>query len=827
MANYTELKTAVSAVIKTNNNQEITGQLLQGVLNNIISVIGANAAFAGIATPSTNPGTPDGPVFYLATQSGTYSNFNQFTVEPGEIGIFVYKTSWQKQSIKYEISEVNVSKIYPTGGIDGTNKYTLETAIAKIPSSLRNVGLKCSFLDKDGELETWEFRGDRFTSLTNWKICDAVGLIQNIEKNLYNLYRLKWGQGGIQPNGVYMPLSAEYEVTDYIPVAPGIKLIVDVFKGRTDTYNCAYDKDKKFISVLSDTGEITIPENAYYVRINNKVSYSQRSIYFDGSALLYKSDLKGIQNTLGELVSANNTITNLVYAFNLESDLHQSIKTTVDTALNYNNGNTSTYPLCTTSDYIDVSKYKSLQLTGIVCASNYEVALACFYNSEKVFISSIRYDERNKVLNKIIAEIPDNAAYMRFSYNTYNINDFDKADVYVALDNSILSSLTTIGINNYFKDNDLFDFNLGDYITISNTLDTELKSDGTTAIYARCVTTNFVNISGFKKILVKNAVCNTNHETMLACFYDSDERLIENGVVRYSIRGTEQVDILISVPENAVYARFSANIYQVSNFKSLELYSTIQYKHIKEDISRRESKPYAGKKILSLGDSYTYLNYYGKYLAEATGCEQRGRGVNGNFLNKFVGDKYTGPSGKEVTEVFDAELLSDYDIVTVIGGTNDYGHSTHTLGSLETMEEDALLEGNCKTIYGAVYYIINKILTLKPSIRIYFCTQPFRLPYENEAKGPGGYEENKYGLSMEKIADAIINVCGHFGIPVFDFYRNSGWNPWTIKFKNPESPSMGDVVDNIYTYDGLHPKNGKGNGADLLGTSFGKFINSH
>ena len=40
MANYTELKTAVSAIIKTNNNQEITGQLLQDVLNNIISVIG-------------------------------------------------------------------------------------------------------------------------------------------------------------------------------------------------------------------------------------------------------------------------------------------------------------------------------------------------------------------------------------------------------------------------------------------------------------------------------------------------------------------------------------------------------------------------------------------------------------------------------------------------------------------------------------------------------------------------------------------------------------------------------------------------------------------
>ena len=66
------------------------------------------------------------------------------------------------------IEEVNVSKIFPTGGIDGTNKYTLETAIAKIPASLRNVGIKCSFLDEGGELETWEYIGNAFTALYNW-----------------------------------------------------------------------------------------------------------------------------------------------------------------------------------------------------------------------------------------------------------------------------------------------------------------------------------------------------------------------------------------------------------------------------------------------------------------------------------------------------------------------------------------------------------------------------------------------------------------------------------------------------------------------------------
>lgn len=95
MANYTELKTAVSAVIKTNNNQEITGRLLQDVLNNIISVIGANATFAGIATPDTTPGTPDQNIFYIASSNGVYSNFDGYELED-EIVLFVNKSrSWK------------------------------------------------------------------------------------------------------------------------------------------------------------------------------------------------------------------------------------------------------------------------------------------------------------------------------------------------------------------------------------------------------------------------------------------------------------------------------------------------------------------------------------------------------------------------------------------------------------------------------------------------------------------------------------------------------------------------------------------------------------
>ena len=64
-------------------------------------------------------------------------------------------------------TEINVSKLYPTGGVGGTNKYTLEGAIAKIPTKLRTVGIKCSFLDEAGKLVTYSSEGV-FTDVKSW-----------------------------------------------------------------------------------------------------------------------------------------------------------------------------------------------------------------------------------------------------------------------------------------------------------------------------------------------------------------------------------------------------------------------------------------------------------------------------------------------------------------------------------------------------------------------------------------------------------------------------------------------------------------------------------
>lgn len=101
MGGYTKLKAAIAAAIKANGNNEITGAIMQTVLNTIVSIVGANRTFVGIANENTNPGTPDSNVFYIAYKAGNYVNFqseaSNLTVKPGELAILYNGTNnWGK-----------------------------------------------------------------------------------------------------------------------------------------------------------------------------------------------------------------------------------------------------------------------------------------------------------------------------------------------------------------------------------------------------------------------------------------------------------------------------------------------------------------------------------------------------------------------------------------------------------------------------------------------------------------------------------------------------------------------------------------------------------
>lgn len=139
MANYAVLKAAINAVIKTNGNKEITGQVLNQTLMAIVDSFGENYQFAGVAVPSTNPGTPDQNIFYLAAQAGTYTNFGA-TVLPAGISMLEWKNNTWSSETFFTIDDA------PTAGSDhlvksGGVKTAIDNVAFSTNEKVKDVGI--------------------------------------------------------------------------------------------------------------------------------------------------------------------------------------------------------------------------------------------------------------------------------------------------------------------------------------------------------------------------------------------------------------------------------------------------------------------------------------------------------------------------------------------------------------------------------------------------------------------------------------------------------------------------------------------------------------
>ena len=127
---WAALKTAVSLIIKANGNREITGPVLQSVLNNIVTNVGENATFVGIANNYTSPGVPDGRVFYFATAKGDYPNFDGISIPDGGIYILYNRgdKSWACERL--------FGCLQTTG--DSTEQPMSQKAVTELLAELKN-----------------------------------------------------------------------------------------------------------------------------------------------------------------------------------------------------------------------------------------------------------------------------------------------------------------------------------------------------------------------------------------------------------------------------------------------------------------------------------------------------------------------------------------------------------------------------------------------------------------------------------------------------------------------------------------------------------------
>ena len=157
----------------------------------LISNLSKTSTFAGIATPTTNPGTPDGSVFYFANSAGIYTNFNNIKVLKGENIILKWNNNiWTKNVFKpntdfdsifdangksltefesgivYDVSAHNNNAVFKSlqDLLSSSNLSTL------IPMSVRHGGMSIRFIQSsDNKYVQWRLVSKYWnTDVNNW-----------------------------------------------------------------------------------------------------------------------------------------------------------------------------------------------------------------------------------------------------------------------------------------------------------------------------------------------------------------------------------------------------------------------------------------------------------------------------------------------------------------------------------------------------------------------------------------------------------------------------------------------------------------------------------
>ncbi len=257
--------------------------------------------------------------------------------------------------------------------------------------------------------------------------------------------------------------------------------------------------------------------------------------------------------------------------------------------------------------------------------------------------------------------------------------------------------------------------------------------------------TDLIDVSKFNKIYVNN-----NGLTHYYTFFDENKKFL-NGLKN------SNNEYSFCIPSRAKY--FSSALYKD---EKETLIIEAQY-----DNKNSLTLDYVGKIMNCLGDSITYGfipdngeqmdKPYPTILQEKLGLSDcRNYGISSSTLS----DNY------ESMSIRYANMNNNADIISVFGGTNDYGRNA-TLGELGDTEN--------KTVYGALDVLCNGLINKYPKAFIFFMT-PLR-----RADKVG---VNASGFTLEDIAKAIKEVCYKYSIPVLDLYEKGGFHIEKEIFRN-------------------------------------------
>lgn len=714
----------------------------------------------------------------------------------------------QEESTKTDnsIMEYNVSKFYPTSGLGGTNKYTLETAIALVPEKYRSIGIKCSFIGEDGQGETWEYVG------TNWVIANfkPVGTkkISELESSIYAfsvnglniLFPVR--KAGIRTNS---------GVTDsgvYSYTAP-----IKLKEGETIHVFAKISTSTAVIGV-SDSGGSTFTGKVYG---KSPDTVNDHPFTADSDCYVIANGRNEDFHILIDTHSISDVIGQDIYSLIFGNAKNGNLFTKSE----YYKPSEDKYvqsPTYLTTDYIEYNEGDMLLFNNGVY-SEYVGCVICF-NGEKTKIGSLipkttlvdsvfsdifkpeEFPVGTKLIRLTIKASSKNIAnFVTSSFSTLisRINTFNEESIEKKIVNKLVGS---------YPHPSLFSVK-SKYIS---------KTDGTEKDNSSYYSTPFIPVTYGECVQVDN--CATGSAIASLACYDINESFIGNVEPKTAITDNKYSDVFYytEFPEGTALVRACSfkNYIDTSNILVYSIQSlTDNIKRLEFILNEVSIK---GKTIVCLGDSLTQFKGldgkgYCDYLIELGAAKVYNCGIGGsqicqraeitqplnetnlrapldivNLVSSVSNDDWIsvdeaiaklsekGEGDKAIpVQALKSVDWDNVDIIIIFAGTNDWGGNME-LGNIDS---ESIYE-SC----GALNSIVSMLSKKSPKATTYYFSPVVRywnfdtpaLNCSRTDENWGDTVVNKKGVTLEQQVDKLVECARKNKIPCCDLYHTLGWN---------------------------------------------------
>lgn len=231
------------------NGISIVGNVISSSVAEMVdSIVNAGYVFAGVATPSTDTGTPDAKVFYIANGKGTYTNFGGLEVTEDEVVILYYNTAWHKVATGIASQEKLSELEDVTDGLKA-KVYGQEEKVVTIEHTANKTQSGFSFVELDTPIEPHTIitsvtkDGSVYSGSITYKTSSGVNRDFNTSQLPLDIESYDMVSIGISYAGVYVLTHNET-----IPAIVGLDTLVDNLSQSINTISQKTEQIEEYIN---------------------------------------------------------------------------------------------------------------------------------------------------------------------------------------------------------------------------------------------------------------------------------------------------------------------------------------------------------------------------------------------------------------------------------------------------------------------------------------------------------------------------------------------------------------------------------------------------